>query len=689
MHRKISYTMKNLVNRALAAEKKVLTFILLFLGSVSLYAGVTTYTFTSLKWASMVDAAVCDGITDGWISDEDATEYNAGRTAADGRLYSCGVGVKTGTSGAGATSVQTFEEVRRITVNFCQNSSKGKGTLWVQVGDNEAKAMPITKPAASGEGVYNRDSIFTFEVPQTGKIKLWVECTENAIYINTISIRSSSGGSSPFTTDSYQLVTSVEQLEDSDQVIFGVYKDGVNEIMGYYDEWESVNNIHAIKGRYSSDRMQVDADESAIYTLRITELNGQKAFIFQDELRYEEAYLVASGGKTKNRLAVWTDVVEEKTYGNYGYWAIAIENGGEAVITNLGNSLSKIIQYNASNNPTLFSCYQDRSQTPVCLYRRTEAIGDIPAIVAPLVNFGTTIEATGSRTIEVNANKLSEDISVSLKKGDIFSISSALLDRDGDQLTIRYEVANPIGLCTEGRFIDTLLLTSGEVQTEVQILLHFLCPLSIAEAVQSEDHAVVYLNDVIVTKKYDNYIYIRDETGSMLLFDRGDGQSGKRYGADVKAGDPLSGVTGRFINYFGVPEISPSEQFRVGQNQEVLPEQAPEIIDSIDVCRYLVLDSAVVTGWTSLTYNGQEYAVSNKFNLPSFDLNVPTRTFVIVSYDYDVVTLYIVRQEPYSGQGLDPITNDQLSITHKVIINDQILILRGDKLYTLDGREVR
>ena len=121
--------------------------------------------------------------------------------------------------------------------------------------------------------------------------------------------------------------------------------------------------------------MQVDADESAIYTLRITELNGQKAFIFQDELRYEEAYLVASGGKTKNRLAVWTDVVDEKTYGNHGYWAIAIENGGEAVITNLGNSLSKIIQYNASNNPTLFSCYQDRSQTPVCLYRRTEAIG--------------------------------------------------------------------------------------------------------------------------------------------------------------------------------------------------------------------------------------------------------------------------------------------------------------------------
>ena len=668
--------------------KKIIPFVFLILGWHALYAGVTTYTFTSLSWASKVGATVCDGTTDGWICDKAATEYAAGRTAADGRLYSCGVGVKTGTTGAGATSVQSFEDVRRITVNFCQNSSKGKGTIWMKVGENEAMSLVVNKPAVSGEGAYNRDSVFSLDVPQTGKIKFWVDCTENAIYINTISIRSASGGSSPFTMDSYQLVTDVEQLEDSDQVIFGVHNAGINYIMGYYDEWESVNNIHAIRGRYSSDRMQVDADESAIYTLRIADLDGQKAFVFQDELRYEEAYLVASGGKTKNRLAVWTDVVDEKTYGNYGYWSIAIENGGEAVITNLGNSLAKIILYNASNSPTLFSCYQDRSQTPICLYRRTEAIGDVPAIVAPLINFGTTIESTGTRTIEVNANQLTEDISVSLKQGGVFSLSAATLDRDGDQLTVSYEVALQPGECQEGRFVDTLVLTSGTVQTEVQVLLHFLCPLTIAEAVQSDDHAVVYLQDVIVTKKYDNYIYIRDATGSMLLFDRGDGTTGKRYGADLKAGDPLSGVTGRFINYFGVPEISPSEQFHVGTRQDVDPEPAPAVIDSADVCRYLVLDSAVVNGWTSLTYRGQEYAVTNKFNLSSFDVGVPTRTSVIVSYDHDVVTLYIVSQERYTGQGIEEVTGYGVPVTEKLLRDGVLLIERNGRLYTATGAEV-
>lgn len=663
--------------------KKLFLAILLACCCTPFWAGVTTYTFTSVKWASKVDATVCDGVQDGWVCNKEASEYASGRNDAEGRLYSCGVGVKTGTSGAGATSIVAFEDVRRITVNFCQNSSKGKGTIFFQVGDNEPQSIVVNKPAVSGEGIYNRDSIVVFDTPQSGKIKFWVNCTENGIYINTISIRSSSGGSSVFTMDTYQLVTDVEQLQDSDQVIFGVYKEGVNYIMGYYDEWESVNNIHAIKGRYSADRSMVDADESAIYTLRIADLNGENAYIFQDELRYEEAYLVASGGKTKNRLALWTDVVDNNTYGNYGYWDIVIENGGEAVITNLGNSLSKIIQYNAQNSPTLFSCYQDRSQTPVCLYRRVEAMGDVPAIIAPFINFGTTIEQSDSRTVEINANRLTEDISVSLLHGEAFTLSTNILDRDGDRLTISYSDVTP------GHYVDTITFVSGEVNTQVAVLLNVQEVVSIAQAVTSEDHAIIYLNDVVVTKKYDNYIYVRDETGSMLLFDRGDGVSGKRYGQGLKSGDPLSGVTGRFINYYGVPEISPSEQFHVGANTEIQPEKAPQIIDSIDVCRYLVLDNTVVNGWTDLTYNGRTYAILNKFNLPSFIKDVPTRTTVIVSYDHDIVTLYIVAQET------QPIPDEiediyiKQGMQNRVILCDGILYVDTENgLYTITGERL-
>ena len=660
--------------------KRFFIFSILYWIPLYLLAGVTTYTFTSVKWASKVDATVCDGSTDGWVCDKEATEYAEGRLDAEKRLYSKGVGVKTGTSGAGATSVLAFEDVRRITFNFCQNSSDGRGVIHVQVGSNEPQSIVVNKPAASGEGVYNRDSIVTFSTPESGKIRFWVDCTKNAIYINSISSRSSTGGSSVFTMDTYQLVTDEALLQDSDQVIFGVFKDGVNYIMGYFDEWESANNIHAIKGRYSSDRMQVEPDERAIYTLRIADLNGQKAYVFQDELRYEEAYLVASGGQTKNRLAVWTDVVDSKTYGNYGFWTIQIENGGEAVITNLGNSKSKIIQYNASNSPTLFACYADRSQTPVCLYRRVEAMGDVAAIVAPFVNFGTTIEPTGTRTIEVNANKLTEDISATLTDGSVFRLSADVLDRDGDRLTVSFDAPEA------GNFIDTLVLKSGDVETRVAVVLHRIQPMHIAEAVVQPDYPTVYLNEVTVTKKYDNYIYVRDETGSMLLFDRGNGETGKRYGADVKAGDPLTGVTGRYINYFGVPEISPSEQFKIGKNAEVEPEKAPKTVDSIDVCRYLVLDSAVVKGWTELTYNGKSYAVDNKFNLPSFIKDIPTRIYVIVSYDHDVVTLYIVKQEEYTNpDGIGEIEGST-SGARLLLMNGVVVVETEKGLFSLDGK---
>ena len=660
--------------------RKQLSLLFAVLFSAYLSAGITTYTFTSKKWTSKVEAVTCDGKTDGWLCDKEAYEYMNGRVDAQGRLYSQGVSVKTGTSGAGATSIVTFEEVRRITINFCQNSSKGRGTIYVQVGDHAPDSIVVTKPAQSGQGVYNRDSIIQLTTPLTGKIKFWVTCKENAINIHSITIRSANGGSSPFTTDTYQLVTDITQLQDSDQVIVGVAKENCNYIMGYFDETKSVNNIHAIKAAYSADRMQVAPDESAIYTLRTTTLDGQKAYIFQDELRYEEAYLVASGGKTKNRLALWNKLIDEKTYGNYGYWSIDIHPNGEAVITNKGNSVSKIIQYNAVNNPTLFGCYATQSQTPICLYRRVEALGDVAAIVAPMVYFGTTIETVGERTIEVTANRLMEDIQVSLTDGSLFTLSASVLDRDGDRLTIRYENAAP------GYYVDTLILQAGTVEKRVPIMLNRVALLPVNEAVKKDDYTLVYLNDVVVTKKYDTYIYVRDNTGSMLIYDNGDGETGKRYGAGLKTGDVLTGVSGRMYNYYGVPELAPSTAWEVLGTQEVQPETIGATIDSADVCRYIVLDS-VVFEQGMLIYKGQQYAVENKFNIPDFIEQKLSRVTCIVSYDWDVVTLYIVSQTEYTlPEAINKVSLD--SQAEMIMQNGMLLVHTKQGLYTLTGQLV-
>ena len=662
--------------------RKGLAIIILALLCNTLLGGVTTYTFTSKDWKSKVDATVCDGKSDGWICDKEAYDYSQGYTDAAGRIYSRGVSVKTGTSGAGATSVVSFENVQMIDINFCQNASKGKGSIFVQVGENEAYELVINRPPKS-QGQYNRDTTLQIDIPETGKVRFWVNCTENAININTLSIRSSNGGSSPFTTDTYQLVTALEQLQDNDQIIIGVHHPDVMKIMGYFDESVSQNNIHAIAGKYSDDRLLVAPNDEAIYTLHATELNGKLAYYIEDSIRYGGAYLVASGGQTKNRLALWDKLYDDQVYGNYGYWDITIANDGEATIKNLGNSLGKYLQYNAGNNPTLFACYAELSQTPVCIYRRVEALGDTMAIVASMTNFGTVLldgkTATGSQAVKINANRLLEDITVSLKQGTVFRLSDGLVDRDGGYLNISYEVV------AGGDYIDTLVLQSGNVICEALVMLRAVAPMTIEQAVQSSDFEYVYLDSVVVTKKFDSYIFIRDTTGSMLIYDTGDGE-GKRYGAGLKQGNVLRQVVGRFRNYYGVPEVAPSEAWRVeGKSVDCQPELISQL-DSTLVCHYVRIEDAQITEDNLLSSDGiSVVSIEDKF-----DMGMQTGSFAsvdaIVMMVWNQLQLWCVAQE-YMSSDVQDVQCPQGAAT-KFIRDGQLYIRYAGEVYSLMGGRV-
>ena len=661
---------------------RIFITIILTLLCNSLFASVTTYTFTSKDWKSKVDATLCDGKTDGWVCDKEAFEYSQGYTDASGRVYSRGVSVKTGTSGAGATSVVEFEDVRIIDINFCQNASKGKGSIFVQVGENTAHELVINRPPKS-QGQYNRDTTLQISIPETGKIRFWVTCTENAININTLSIRSSNGGSSPFTTDTYQLVTAVEQLQDNDQIIIGVHHPEVSKIMGYFDESVSQNNIHAIPGKYSDDRMQVAPNDEAIYTLHRAELNGNIAFYIEDSIRYGGAYLVASGGKTKNRLALWDKLYDDNTYGNYGYWNITIANDGEATIQNLGNSVGKYLQYNASNNPTLFACYADLSQTPVCIYRRVEALGDTMAIVASMTNFGVVLldgnTATGSQTLKVNANRLSEDITVSLKQGNVFRLSAKSLDRDGGYLDISYEVAEG------GDYIDTLVLQSGEIRCETLVMLRAVAPMTIEQAAQSADFEVVYLDSVVVTKKFDSYIFIRDNTGSMLIYDTGNGE-GKRYGAGLKSGNVLRQVVGRFRNYYGVPEIAPTQAWSVEREIVVCSPEVISTLDSAHVCHYVRITDAEITEDNLLS----NAAITSVLVEDRFNIGLQVGYFVsvdaIVMMVWNELQLWCVAQETVPSDVQD--MEAQHTDVTKFIRNGQLYIRYASGVYNMMGEKI-
>ena len=660
---------------------RILPLIVFILFSSTLLADITTYRFVSKEWKSEMNATTCDGKTDGWVCDKAAYEYSEGYKDAQDRIYSRGVSVKTSTSGAGATSIVAFEEVDAIEINFCQNASKGKGSIYVQIGNHAVHELVINCPPKS-MGQYNRDTTILLTTPETGQIRFWVNCTENSITINTLTIYNGGSTSGTPTEGGFQLVTDVNQLKDNDEIIIGVHKPGVDYIMGYYDEYKSQNNIHAIHGKYSEDRMQVAANDDAIYTLHRTELDGNIVFYIEDNIRYESAYLVASGGKTKNKLTLWDKLYDSGTYGNYGYWDISIAYDGQASIMNLGNSLGKYLQYNASNSPTLFSCYAEQSQTPVAIYRRVEPLGDTMAIIAPMTNFGSVLlhgqPLTSQRTITINGHRLNEDISAHLKQGCSFQLSTNSISKNGGKLTISYQVEEA------GNYIDTLVLTSGEIRCEALVLLQAIAPMTISQAVQLDEYETVYLDSVVVTKKFDSYIFIRDTTGSMLIYDTGDG-TGHRYGAGLSNGHVLRKVVGRYSNYYGVPELLPTEAWQV-ENKivECLPEELTISIDSADVCRYVRINHVVVNennlATTSII---NEIEVKDAFNTGLiYDVN--TTMDAIVMFSWDNLQLWCVSQEVEETNATNTIVVDNHD-TRKMIINQQLIIHINTEKYSVLG----
>ncbi len=629
--------LRNFFKKTIQMNKRIFAIaaVVLLLSAVAA-ATTTTYTFKSLKWASAVGTITTDGKTDGWKSDKDASDYSSGYTDAQGRLYSCGVGVKRTTTGAGATSVIEFQNVRQVIVNFCQNSSKGKGSINVSVGSNTPVSYEVTRPETSGQGVYNRDVELTIP-EQSGKVKLTVDCTENGIYINTITIKADNGSPNnpAVSTSVYRLVTDANQLADGDRIIFGVAQEGVNYMMGLYDEYNSRNNIFAESATYGTDRQTIRARAEYIYTVVKAE-DGR--FAFADALGW---YLVASGGNpnsgNNNYLTVWDDVTST-SYGDYGLWNVTITSQGAATVESTGRSRSKYIQYNpaGANGHPIFACYSSLDYAPVAIYREQEEVSDgTPLISANFVNFGTQLlqdgVATGEKTIEVDGANLTDVISVALKHGGVFSVDEASISADGAPVTVRFSATEV------GQYTDTLVFSSGSTVCEVQVLLSVDTYRTVAEARELPDLTSCYLNPVAVTKKYDRYIFVRDETGSMMLYD-----NGNVYGQGLTNGDVLTGVMGYMKDYYGNPELRLGGAFTTRHGDEQKPDRFVGLnFSESDICRYVRLENVKLE-------DIEIYDLFKYLSTSSFDYSLPYNVEGIVYY-YDGYCICPTLIEQYTG----------------------------------------
>lgn len=152
----------------------------------------TTYTFTSKAWA---DA------TNSWTSIADGNQYNNDNQ---------GVQVTTGTTGAGAETKNSLDNVSKVVIKYCTNATKGVGSITVTVGTAE-----LSKDVTKTGGTELRDLEFAFD-NKSGKVSFEVECTTNSIYVNSVTI--TAGGGTSSTTYYSSVVTCGETAIDNNVV---------------------------------------------------------------------------------------------------------------------------------------------------------------------------------------------------------------------------------------------------------------------------------------------------------------------------------------------------------------------------------------------------------------------------------------------------------------------------------------
>ena len=136
-----------------------------------------TYTFGNKSWGATDD----DGAVANWTSGQDGNNFTANQ----------GVQITTGVTGANATSPIEFSDVTNVVVKYCTNTKKGQGTIHIQVGDNSPMDFTVTKPSSGGTTL--KDAQFQPSEPKSGNVKISVDCTENSIYIYSVTVTYSEG----------------------------------------------------------------------------------------------------------------------------------------------------------------------------------------------------------------------------------------------------------------------------------------------------------------------------------------------------------------------------------------------------------------------------------------------------------------------------------------------------------------
>lgn len=175
------------------------------------------------------------------------------------------------------------------------------------------------------------------------------------------------------------------------------------------------------------------------------------------------------------------------------------------------------------------------------------------------------------KEIEILAENLTEDITVSHKNSDI-SLSASTIDKEGGKLTITLNPSN-----ISGNHVDTIVYSSGEATDTTFVawgvnLQSYTDIASLKAAYASDNEFGMYLfsGEAVITRTYSGAAYIQDATAAIRLSNEWNQANDF---ATLVVGDKI----GNFIGYAGEKDAAGIKDFIIGQ--DVLPISHNNIVE--------------------------------------------------------------------------------------------------------------
>lgn len=415
----------------------------------------------------------------------------------------------------------------------------------------------------------------------------------------------------------FQKVTDVAQLAAGDKVVF------VNEKAQKIMAEQKSNNRGTVDVQISGDQILEIPQQATVFTVG-TGVTNVDCFTFFDSV--ENGYLYAASSK-KNYLKTQSNLDEN------GEWKIEIST--ETTVKAQGQNSRNSMRYNPNNGSPLFACYSS-GQEAITIYKEAGEV-DPNQVVAPTFSL-TSGTYEGTQTLTLNCETEDATIyytvngeetqtyadAIELTEGNEYAFV-AWAEKDGmtksSEVTANYTIVAPLVANNIAEF-----LALGAKYTDREITLN--CDLTVTYQGSTKEGNTT------------RDLYVQDKDGKGLLIFNFDNPQ-------LKKGDVISGVKGKYDFYNGVPELIEPVLGEVKETVEVAPVSVDASQLTVDnVNDYVVINNVELSevNGADATLNDETatLALYNKYNACTYPEDLTKKYFVtgIVSVYKDAVQIY-------------------------------------------------